>query len=71
MKKHHLNGKLSIHKTNIARLDAQQMEAIVAGGPKRSIRLNGDCIYSRNHYTQCTSADKYSRTSICVECPNS
>lgn len=68
MKKQHLKSTLRVHKISIASLNKNEMDAIVAGGPKRSIRLNGDCLYSRNHYTQCTSGDKYSRASVCVEC---
>ena len=69
MKKH--IKKLSINKMNVANLSTEQMASLLAGGPKRSIRLEGECRYSRNHYTQCTEGDRYSRPSICVECPNS
>ncbi|MEM6718780.1 MAG: class I lanthipeptide [Bacteroidota bacterium] len=62
---------LSINKMNVANLNVTEMQAVVAGGPKRSIKKEGDCRYSRNHYTQCTEGNNYSRSSVCVECPNS
>ncbi|WP_420572777.1 hypothetical protein [Kordia sp.] len=68
MKKRNVKQKLSIYKMNIADLNLKQMQEVVAGGPRRSIKNDGECWYSRHHYTQCTSGDKYSLPSVCVEC---
>jgi hypothetical protein len=68
MKKQKLKSKLNVNKMVVASLDFKQMNAIVAGGPKRSIRLEGECHYSRNHYSQCTEGERHSKASICVEC---
>lgn len=77
MKKVQISGLLSIEKESVYRLNNSQMGSLVGGvepvntdtdpveGPKRSRRLNSDCVYSRNHLTQCDS-DSYSRASVCI-----
>jgi hypothetical protein len=75
-----INGKLSLKKEKISMLNGFQMSNIIGGlnlapldpaeaeGPARSKRLDGDCNYSRQHYTQCCEGERYSRPSICTIC---
>ena len=60
-----IKKKLTLRKINLASLNQEEMNEIIAGGLRRSQRRNGDCNYSRNHYTHCTEADHHSHPSQC------
>lgn len=64
-------ASLTIDHDTVVSLNERQMDEIVdtmigaAMGPRRSRRLEGDCRYSRNHYTQCGEGERHSRSGRC------
>jgi len=60
-------GKLKLNKNIVAKLNDNEMISLNGGGVARSRRRDGDCRYSRNNYTQCTSANKISKSGACCQ----